>query len=407
MQKKIIALAIAGLMSGAAFAASNVTIYGIMDQGIGYARGASPDGIDKSYSNMGLVNGGWSGSRLGFRGTEDLGNGLRAIWTLEMNMIPNEGRQTASTTGGEVLRQAFVGLDTNAGQFTLGRQYAPSFSIIAGNTAFGAASGNTGLLAFIGPAGFLHLPANIPGNLTATPTFGTTMTTGNNSRWNNSIAWQSKNMGGVTLRAIYAFGMTGHIVSGNPESKIRDNGRMGVSGSYRAGPFNIDAVYQTVRRITAAPAAPGDTYNVNDWYIGGGYDFGVAKVVGSYQNYSNKLSGNDTGLKAGTYALGAIVPVSAPGKLRFEVAQMRAKFNEVAAGDSNKTGRATAYSIGYTHDLSRRTMLYATLGHVRNKQNDDGFPDIAAGGRNMGTAYAVGAPGKSNSSFLAGIRHTF
>ena len=82
MQKKIIALAVAGLVSGAAFAQSNVVIYGIADAGYVYASKNTADNV-KSQSR--IYSGGQSGSRLGFRGTEDLGNGLSANFRLEID----------------------------------------------------------------------------------------------------------------------------------------------------------------------------------------------------------------------------------------------------------------------------------------------------------------------------------
>ena len=77
MQKKLIAMAVAGFASGAAFAQSNVTVYGILD--MAYIR-AKADGADtRTFIN----SGGMSGSRLGFKGVEDLGNGLKAVFNLE------------------------------------------------------------------------------------------------------------------------------------------------------------------------------------------------------------------------------------------------------------------------------------------------------------------------------------
>ncbi|MBK7685506.1 MAG: porin [Rhodocyclaceae bacterium] len=80
MQKKLIALAIAGLASSAAFAQSNVTIYGIVD--VAYTHSSSG-----SSSTSGIDSGGWSSSRMGFRGTEDLGDGLKALFTLEYGLV--------------------------------------------------------------------------------------------------------------------------------------------------------------------------------------------------------------------------------------------------------------------------------------------------------------------------------
>jgi predicted porin len=113
MQKKIIALAVAGLVSGAAFAQSNVTIYGIMDVGVyGFS------GNDES--STGIQSSGLSTSRLGFKGEEALGNGLKAVFNLETGIDPdNKGNWSSD-------RQANVGLSGNFGTILLGIQ--PSLS---------------------------------------------------------------------------------------------------------------------------------------------------------------------------------------------------------------------------------------------------------------------------------------
>ena len=80
MQKKLIAMAVAGLASGAALAQSNVTVYGIVD--MAYIRGAADGASSRTFIN----SGGLSGSRLGFKGVEDLGNGLKAVFNLEWGM---------------------------------------------------------------------------------------------------------------------------------------------------------------------------------------------------------------------------------------------------------------------------------------------------------------------------------
>ena len=116
MQKKLIALAVAGLASSAAFAQSNVTIYGIAD--IAYVHSSSG-----SSKTNGVDSGGWSSSRLGFKGTEDLGDGMKAVFTLEYGLSPdvNSGVGVTATGGGNA-RQTWVGLQNSMGTIKLGRQ---------------------------------------------------------------------------------------------------------------------------------------------------------------------------------------------------------------------------------------------------------------------------------------------
>src|SRR5574343_1812592 len=103
MQKKIIALAVAALASTAAFAQTNVTIYGIADVGVAGSFGGGQGG------QANVISGGLSGSRIGFKGVEDLGNGLKALFTLEysIDMDANTGVGAGTSAGA---RQQFVGL---------------------------------------------------------------------------------------------------------------------------------------------------------------------------------------------------------------------------------------------------------------------------------------------------------
>src|SRR5512139_2089513 len=114
MQKKLIALAIAGLASTAAFAQSNVTIYGLLDYGYSYrfdARGMDSvtggvSGLPKPNSSSQLNGGQQSGNRLGFKGTEDLGNGLKAVFLMEQGWLGDTG--AVQSTSSFYNRQAYV-----------------------------------------------------------------------------------------------------------------------------------------------------------------------------------------------------------------------------------------------------------------------------------------------------------
>ena len=127
MQKKLIALAVASLASGAAFAQTNVTMYGVADVGYMYSTGdAGRVGnvpIPGTNTFSGINSGLLAGSRLGFRGEEALGNGLKAVFTLEysLNLDNNSG---VGNTGGLNARQQYVGLSHSGwGTVALGRQY--------------------------------------------------------------------------------------------------------------------------------------------------------------------------------------------------------------------------------------------------------------------------------------------
>jgi predicted porin len=124
MQKKLIALAVASLASGAAFAQTNVTMYGIADAGYVYSQGDAAGSGTNKFS--GIQSGLLSGSRLGFKGEEALGNGLKAIFTLEYSLNIDNNTGVGSGSGGLNARQQFVGLAGGFGTVALGRQYAPA-----------------------------------------------------------------------------------------------------------------------------------------------------------------------------------------------------------------------------------------------------------------------------------------
>ncbi|MGA7815976.1 porin, partial [Caballeronia sp.] len=120
MKKKVIAAALLGVLASAAHAQSSVTLYGLLDVGVTYTN--SQVTVNGGHSNVQLVSGPVDGSRWGLRGAEDLGGGLKAIFTLESGFNLNDG--TLAYNGREFGRQAFVGLSSvDYGALTLGRQY--------------------------------------------------------------------------------------------------------------------------------------------------------------------------------------------------------------------------------------------------------------------------------------------
>jgi len=348
MQKKIIALAVAGLVSGAAFAQSNVTVYGIAD---GYYAHYSTDGIKANVSN----SGGLAGSRLGFKGEEALGNGLKAVFTLEygLNIDDNSG------VGTTLARQQFVGLAGGFGQVTLGRQYAPGYGALVNNDPF---MGST-------PSPIASLLQEGSGR------GGNTINSTSAARWNNAVAYQSNNLGGLTLKAIYDFGQTGEVKT----AAVQRDSRYGLGANYANGPMNVDLVYQNIENSTTIGAA-----NTAEWYIGGNYNFGAVKLLASYQTKNDKSVANQDN-KA--YDIGVQIPMGAS-----TIALSYANLNPEGADNSSKS-----WGAAYLYSLSKRTTLYATYTHVSNDKNANASP------ANLGVA----AAGNSANLLATGINHTF
>jgi predicted porin len=347
MQKKVIALAVAGLVSGAAFAQSNVQIYGIADGNFSYSKGD----VAKF---TGVQSGGWNGSRVGFQGEEGLGNGLKTVFKYEI------GLDLDTNTGGlNNTRLAFVGLNGGFGTVSLGRQASPSYGYL------GRTSSN-------------DITMVMPTNEVLGTAFKT-LSTGGNGRWNNSVAYSSPNMGGFDVRAIYGFGE-----KVTAKSDATDASKFGLGASYSNGPVYVTAMYETIQKDESAATNVG---KVDAWAVGGNYDFKVVKLWANYMNEKDKQTANSE--DKDLWSVGLSVPVGSVGTVMFEYTQLN---NDLNVGADKKT---KGWGIGYKHDLSKRTWLYTSVSQLDN--------DNWALGGISGTATA----NDKNTNFQVGIRHGF
>lgn len=250
MQKKVIALAVAGLVSGAAFAQSNVTIYGIVDAAYVNSTGDRAGTARKNANFSGINSGVMAGSRIGFKGEEALGNGLKAVFTLEY-ALANDVNSTLGSAGALQSRQTWVGLSSaKLGTAALGRQYAPGFYAQAKNDALMAS-------AVASPLAVLNAAA------------GNTIIAASAARWNNSVTYTSPTWSGLTARGIYAFGESGGSTADGISQG--DNGMFGAGLNYANGPLNLDAVYQSRLSVATAsgqiPATQDSGERVAAWWI--------------------------------------------------------------------------------------------------------------------------------------------
>lgn len=342
MQKKLIALAIAGLVSAPAFAQSNVTVYGIVDAAIGI--GSADDNDFR-----GVVGGVLSGNRFGLKGSEDLGNGLKAVFTLEQGFNIDDGTAASAR---QFHRQSWVGLQGSFGTVGLGRQYAPGY--FAGYDA--------AMSAIISPQSIFSAGA------------GLTITPNSPARWDNSIAYTGA-FNGLTARAIYS----ANAVESSDDTQGDD--KWGVGFDYANGPVKAGLVYQYLKQ-----AANDDQ---KEWYVGAEYNFGVLSVAGSYQTGSDVGPGD---VDKRLWNLGVIVPVSAAGKVH-------ATYGRLTERDLDDAD-AKSWTLAYTHALSKRTTGYAAYNRVTN---DDAVQYSAA---STATAPA-GVTGEDSGLFTVGMRHVF
>lgn len=364
MKKSLLALAVLGAFAGAASAQSSVTVYGIVDLGFAHVDDGNPAG-----SKNGIDSGGQSASRIGFKGTEDLGNGLKALFQLEATIAADTGSAfsspTAPTTGfnanvqnntGGFNRFATVGLQSAAfGTVLLGRQTSVIKDAYDQIDPFGD-GGTVGAISTVFFNGVLA---------------------GDYGRISNSAKYQSNSFGGFKFGAAYGFGET--------PGDTGANSNYGLGLGYANGPLNVQFAYHNQDRSTVANPSVQQAEG-KLMLLGATYDFGVLKLHGAYGDTKLENTVANTEQKFRNYMLGVSAPVG-PGTI----------FASYTANDNRSVDNADAkkFAISYSYDLSKRTNLYT--GYSKTS-NDDGSR-IGLNGA---------APvGESASIFNVGIRHKF
>jgi len=318
MKKSLIALSVLAA-SGAAMAQSSVTLYGIADVWVGRTSVTDIAGVKTSATLM--ESGGLSGSRLGFKGTEDLGGGLKAVFVLEQGIALDTG------TGGSFNRQSYVGLAGGFGEVTFGNTWTAMDDVLgASNSGFDSAlSASNNVLAV--PA----LYASNPGN---------------------TIKYTSPDFGGFS-------GGFSHSLKEN-SAVTGHEGVTDLSLSYGAGPVAANFAYQ----IQKNPAAIGEDVKLTA--LNGSYDLGMAKLLASFGQAKAGAA------KATDYQIGVDVPLSSAMTLSAGYAQSK---DNAAAGDEKRTGFGVA--VGYS--LSKRTTTYAGYRQAKVKNSSEKDSVIAAG----------------------------
>ncbi len=412
MQKKVIALAIAGLASGVAFAQSNVTVYGAADVGYTYSKSDASSiagGGDYKFSGMkDGVDNGINGSRVGFKGEEALGNGLKAIFLTEFRVNVNNGDQTQLT------RQSYVGLSSaKMGTLTFGRQYSAAGDVYANS--------NSNSVVTIMPVNVFQGQGG-----------SQIVSAGGNARQSNAIKYVSPTYSGFTGRVSYAFSNNANTTSAasaavRDEAEYSDNGRWAASLDYTNGPLNVDVIIAktsnayttnattgfygggTPAGVTSTPFNNVDAQqgkDIDEWYVGGAYDFKVVKVYGGYQQMKNKNDRLIDITKSKMWQVGLSAPLG-NGKLVAEYADIGfEQSNQVAALEQD--GHNKGYGVGYIYDLSKRTSLYGFVSSLKYDSDTatttglaNGIP--AVGGASPGTA----AAGERQTNVSVGLRHLF
>ncbi|MDB5793227.1 MAG: porin [Massilia sp.] len=302
MQYKVLAAALITTLPLFAHAQSNVTVYGIMDAAVAIEDTGAPGEQRRTVINSGNQ----SSSRLGLRGTEDLGNGLKAIFNIEAGVSIDTGAADSALFG----RRSVVGLQGGFGQLTVGREYSPIASVAAATDVFGQG--------FYGS------------NLSAFTTDRLTR------RMSNSVNFKSAPMAGLTLLAAYGAGERSVDPSGD---------LMGLALEYANGPFYAGVGYHVLERLAIE----------DDKELA----FGAGVKLGDVDIKANYLSADQAGAnnEFEQINLGAAYTM---GVNKFFVNLQR---NETENG-----ARGNAWAVAYSYALSKRTNLYTTYGAMRNNE---------------------------------------
>ena len=355
MKKSLLALAVLGAFTSIASAQSSVTLYGRIDQNVtqqdpGKKARADVNKIGKAGKSITKLNdgntNGLGGSRLGFKGTEDLSNGLKAFFQLEAQLFPDEGKAGNTTTlspNSSVFfsRFAVVGLSHNTlGEIRLGRQESLSRE---NNVKINDISGETNF--------------NIVENLEGATTDGKTtrpLFQNFGARVDNGIRYTTPEYAGFRASAIVGLGERLTASVGTPPvvtTKAASYRGLGVV--YAAGPLALDLIYEDLR---GGVVGNGDYNNVIT--AGGSYDFGIAKIATAYQ-HTNNLGGQFAlvtyakGTDVDAWNIGVAVPFNA---FTFKAQYTGSSISKANTADLDQS----KYGVSLAYALSKRTAVYAT-----------------------------------------------
>ena len=347
MKKSLIALAVLAA-AGAASAQSSVSLYGLVDVYAGNVKNTIA--IPGSKAQTAVNSSGLNNSRWGLRGSEDLGNGLKANFVLESGFNTDDGTAAGASFG----RKATVGFSSGFGSVELGRNYTAydTLRAVTNNTA----DTNVSVTNEVWQNGSTYNPN---GTINVSADY--------DNRVSNSIRFDSAVYGGFSGSVAYGFGE-------NKTTTTDAIDNLALHVKYANGPLLVGYAYQ--QQDSANPANKDAKFNL----LAGSYDFGVAKLVAGYNTVKRQqtvtLGGEDKEYQFGVQApLGAVTLYA--GYANSE--------NETTGGVT--VSERSGYNLAATYALSKRTTAYAGYKNVEI--------DSGAGKGNEIDAFAVG------------VRHTF
>ncbi|MDO4683417.1 MAG: porin [Lautropia sp.] len=318
MKKSLVALAVAAALPAFAQAQTSVQLTGSVDVSL---ESLNKDANGGSKGDLKLTDGLYGGSRFAIVGSEDLGNGLKALFNLEHRLTADTG---AAHTAGTFWRgQSWVGLGGGFGTVRFGRQYTPVHAALQ------------------------------PGDMTGQSWYHSSGDFGYAVRVNNAVSYQSPELGGFTLVAAYAAGEAA-ATAGEDFNKLNDV--LGVAGIGSWGPIKLGVGYQTIDG-----AEINNVKSINQLAASLGAEFGRFGIgVAFAQGQTKPVTGAN--VKDKNAHLSASVKVSDSGTLYASFTRI-----DPQGDDNNRDG----VGLTYNHGLSKRTFLYGAVGLGKHKVGGD------------------------------------
>jgi predicted porin len=358
-----VAAALACALVGSAQAQTSVTIYGRVDAGINYQSnqvGKDANGNTIRGGQWGIGGNEWGTSMIGFKGVEDLGGGLKALFTLESGFQADTGRFNGT---GLFNRRSTVGLNGGFGTVKIGRDLAlPSDRVWS-----------------IDPTGQQNMSTS-------------TLFKGRNwPQTSNQIQYVTPDMGGLYVHLMYGAGEAAGSTTRGPTGS-------GIGNSTGIAIGFVQPTYELLAMYDTAHDENGTYDNLfsrsKEITVGGNVTFGATKLYAGWQNLSAPAqplttSGIGAANKANQFWLGA--NFQATPALTLIGAAYHVKLN-------HDVGSANLFMVGANYNLSKRTLLYASVGTIRNGSNTD---------FQVQTGDSTGLTGQNQNTFYTGISHSF
>lgn len=380
MQKKLIVLAIAALASTSAFADS--TVYGVVDGAVANVSGTNVKG------QLLALSGGLAASRVGLKTAEDLDGGLKAVAVLEYGLDTETSTGLSAATARQQLLGVAGGFGTVATGYlqTVAYDWAKLYDPLGGSvvSSLQNVTGSTFLL-------------GQKGNAVRAP---------------RALAYISPDFSGLSFAVNYSTALAGGLGDAATATSAKETNvtaaLLGVN--YTAGALNVSLAYANTSNPAGAAATSG--LNQSEYGVGASYDFGIAKVLASYQANTNGAAYSTTGvantsITNSAYSLSAVVPVGADAvAVQYaanSLTQSGQSTNTVAKPDTNTSPSATGYSVAYLHPMSKTTTAYAAYSSVINGSTAANY-SVA---NNVYGATGLTAAGASSTVIALGLNKKF